>query len=88
MYRSEWIVACTLALVLWTGFAYMDHQADLTHKHDGQHDCQLLAASAHGSLASGITWLDLSLPDAFFEEFNLVSHQWLSIPFRARSPPN
>ncbi|MDB1122291.1 DUF2607 family protein [Vibrio algarum] len=52
---STRLTSIVLVLVLWTGFAFIEHQLDFDETHHENHHCQLFSSSSHAITSTFIT---------------------------------
>ena len=83
----QWLTSMVLVLVLWTGFAFLEHRGDIDSSHHEHHHCQLFAQALHG-ITSPFTVLPLIRQKPIENESEIITQLFKSLPNKkARSPP-
>lgn len=76
-----------LLLVLWTGFAFIEHQLDTDKHQHGSHHCQLFSDMLHGA-SYALPSIPLLIQKPLVEMFyTLTSVSRMQPGRKARSPP-
>ncbi|MDV7105644.1 DUF2607 family protein [Vibrio sp. TH_r3] len=83
----QWLPSIVLVLVLWTGFAFLDHMVDIDSSHHEHHHCQLFAQALHG-ITSPFTILPLIRQKPIEHKPKIIAELFKPLPNKkARSPP-
>lgn len=84
---SKRLTSIVLVLVLWTGFAFIEHQLDIDETHHEHHNCQLFFSSSHG-IASTFIALPIMVQKPINTEYEALVAAMRTLPNKkARSPP-
>jgi hypothetical protein len=87
--RLKLLTICSsIALVIWLGFAYVEHQYDFNHHDHSEHYCHQYASIQHGlkTLAPFPALAPIVKREALLESHYTLSKQ-VSV-YKARSPPS
>ncbi|WP_244225204.1 DUF2607 family protein [Vibrio aquaticus] len=81
------LTACTIALVLWLNFAFIEHQYDLSNSHHSQHHCQMYASAHHGAMAALNLFPIVKMGQEPAVDPIYTYTQTIHVAYLARSPP-
>lgn len=81
------LTSIVLVLVLWTSFAFIEHQLDFDEVHHENHHCQLFSSSSH-AIASTFITLPIIVQKYLKTENYAVVSAIKALPIKkARDPP-
>jgi|ASRK01.1.fsa_nt_gi hypothetical protein len=81
------LTSFVLVLVLWTGFAFIEHQLDTDKAHHEHHHCQLFSHAIHG-VSSALPVLPVIIQKHFQTGIDSIATAFRTLPIeKARAPP-
>jgi len=85
--HTKRLTAFVLVLVLWTGFAFVEHQLDINEQHHAHHHCQLFSGAFYG-IPSSFPVLPLIIQETIIQKRNATASIFKTLPVKkARAPP-